>query len=161
MGLGGGFGPGVPSHSLKAVLAIISGIAYPPITGSEDDIDHLSRGNKVYRFSTMFCAFDEVSQKGAQRLAEAHRLLFRVHAVAMQFDEEPVRATIDSDSSLLPERETPNRGWVRGSQRTVLNTKHAMRRMEIPEQWPLYHERKQARCATDGQIRPAAVRFSA
>ncbi len=105
-------------------------------------------------------AFQQLRQKLLHGRARYSLLLRQIHAVAMQFDEEPVRSSRDRNRSFLPEFQTPQAGRIAADQRCILDSNYAVAGacVEVRHQRPLHHQRKNLRNAPHAQITPFAMR---
>src|SRR5205085_4310060 len=76
----------------KAIVAIVSWIPFPALASSENDICHLARRHKMQGFVPLRCAAHHFGQELAKGIANDGISLLRVHAMAVEFDEQLVRA---------------------------------------------------------------------
>ena len=53
-------------QSLKAIVAILAGVAIASIAGGQKNVDHLARGDEVQRFFSLGGAVDELLEKAAR-----------------------------------------------------------------------------------------------
>src|SRR6266851_4836301 len=142
------------------MVAVVTGIALAAVAGSEQDIGHLTRGHKVQRFLSVGRAADQCGKKVAEAVAYNGVLLGRVHAVAMQLDEQPVGTSEHTDLRLLPEGEPVHgRGIGSGDGAVVENGPGGTQGTpEVGYERTLHHERKSPGRASRSQVVSLTVR---
>src|ERR1700674_1058186 len=91
--------------AFEAIIAVVTGISLAAVASGEQDVGHLTRGNKVQCFFSVARAADQFGKKVAEAVANHSIFLGWVHAMAMQFDEQPVGTSYHADLRLLPEGE--------------------------------------------------------
>src|SRR5208282_3731809 len=147
-------------ETFEAIIAIVTRISLAAVTRSEQDVGHLPRGNKVQRFLSTGRAADQGSKKVAKAFADNGVFLGRVHAMTMQFNEQPVRTSEHANLRLLPERE-PMQGRRHGSGKGGVVESGADGTEGTPEvhhERTLDHQRKSLGHASGNQVVPPAVR---
>src|SRR6266853_5754831 len=85
------------------MVAVVTGIALAAVAGGEQDVGHLTRGNEMQRFLSVGRAADQCVKKIAEAVAYNGVFLGWVHAMAMQFDEQPVGTSEHANLCLFPE----------------------------------------------------------
>ena len=94
------------------------------IASREKDIDHLARRDEVNGVAVALGILAQRSEELAHRRAKESVGVARIHPVAVQFDENPVRTTLDSDGRSAPEPQTIHRGRTRGRELAVFDSRY-------------------------------------
>src|ERR1039458_7026032 len=92
-------------ETLEAVVAIVAGISIFTIASSQSDVRHLPGGYKMQSFFSLVRATYQLLKKLPEGISDHDVLLKRIHAVAVQLDEQPIRTARDPDFCLLPQRQ--------------------------------------------------------
>lgn len=110
------------ADQLKSVVAVLAGVSAAAIARSHGDIDHFSGRDKVhYIFSLPLWLADQLAKKLLNGLAKHRCFVAWVHTVAVQFDEEPLRASANAYHSLSPKSKTVHCGRVHSCEFTILD----------------------------------------
>src|SRR6266849_3015064 len=144
---------------LETIVAVIAGIAVAAVGGGKEDVRHLTRSDKVQLFVPVRCAAGHRCKKVAEAVADHRIFLRRIHAMAMQFDEQPVGTPEYADPRLLPERQTAYGRGIGSGDGTVLEKRpgRTQRAPEVGHERTLDHQREGAGRAPCNQVVSLAV----
>jgi hypothetical protein len=131
------------------------------VAGSQSDIHHLARGYEVHQILILpLWPADQLAKELLDRRSQHSLLVARIHAMAVQLDEEPLGTSMDSDRCLLPESKTFHCGRVSCCQLAILNAwkwPSAFSPTKIEHERPLDHQGEDLRRPTALQIPASAV----
>src|SRR4029077_9835663 len=152
-----------PPHvrkAFEAIIAVVSGIPLAAVASGEQDVRHFTRGNKVQRFLSVGRAADQCRKKVAEAVAYHGVFLARVHAMAMQFNEQPVGTSYHADLRTLPEGEPVHgRGFGSGDCAIVESGPGGTQgTLEVGYERTLHDQRKRRGHSPCDQVMPLAVR---
>ena len=131
--------PNLLPDRTQPVISVQAGLAAAPIDGGEGDVERLARGGEVYFESPVAIRqFKRLLQKLPRRFADGRGLIVREKAVAVEFDENPLRSPVNADAGAAPSAQALWREGITGCQSAVVNSR---RRQSAPSPAPIEYQR--------------------
>src|SRR4029079_3567407 len=104
----------------KPIVAIFPRVAVPSIARRPDNVHHLASGHEVNRFPTIHCAPYQLREEALKRTTEHGIVVGRIHAMAIQLDENPLGFSLHATGWLLPSPQPPKSWRIAAGQRAIL-----------------------------------------
>src|SRR3954452_17659553 len=104
----------------KPIVAIFPRVAVPSIARRPDNVDHLASGHEVNRFATIRRAPYQLRKEALKRTTEHGIVVGRIHAMAIQLDENPLGSSLHANGCLLPYPKAPKSWRIAAGQRAIL-----------------------------------------
>src|SRR5438477_11455405 len=124
---------------MEEVVAIKPWFARMPVHSGHGDVERLARGGERYfEFSAPIAVIENLFQGALERLSDRHGLIVGKEAVAVEFDENPIRPPAHADVRTAPAVQAGEIQRVVLGQRTVIKTRYRQSPKAAP---PVENER--------------------
>src|ERR1700694_1662177 len=91
------------ASAFQTIIPVLAGVSLASVACSQDNFHHLARRGEMQDLPPLSRSLDKFSQKLPHRRSENRGFLCRIHAVAVQLNEQPVRTSAYSNPCLLPQ----------------------------------------------------------